>query len=96
MWLFLTLPEVKHRWQLTWSDGADHHRLLAARHETKTQDRISPHLHQSRGGGEPIQVNFLQGAAGGHLAGKTQEKKKTHNDFILDSTSENDPLRIKI
>lgn len=53
----------------TWGDGADHHRLLAARHEPETQDGVSPHLHQARGRGEAVQVHLFQGAVLGHLAG---------------------------
>lgn len=54
---------------LTWGDGADHHRLLAARHEAEAQHRVSPHLHQAGGGGHAVQVDLLQGAALRHLAG---------------------------
>lgn len=58
----------------TWSDRADHHRFLAARHEAETQDRVPSHLHQARGGRDPVQVNLLQGAALGHLAGKHRDR----------------------
>ena len=54
----------------TRSDRADHHWFLAACHEAEAQDGVPPHLHQARGGGEPIQVDLLQGAALGHLAGQ--------------------------
>lgn len=54
----------------TWRDGADHHWFLTAGHEAEAQDRVPSHLHQARGGWEPVQVNLLQGAALGHLAGK--------------------------
>ena len=54
----------------TWRDRADDHRFLAARHKAEAQDRVPSHLHQARGGGHPIQVDLLQGAALRHLAGK--------------------------
>ncbi|TNN47703.1 hypothetical protein EYF80_042080 [Liparis tanakae] len=39
----------------TWCDRADHHRLLAARHEAEAQDRVPSHLHQAGGGGDRVQ-----------------------------------------
>lgn len=56
--------------RLTWRDRADHHRFLASRHKAEAQHRVPSHFHQARGRGDPIQVNLLQGAALGHLAGK--------------------------
>lgn len=60
----------------TWCYRADHHRFLASRHEAEAKDRVPSHLHQAGGGRDPVQVDLLQGAALGHLAGKKKKEKR--------------------
>lgn len=67
---------------VTWGDGADHHRFLAARHEAEAQHWVSPHLHQARGGGHAVQVDLLQGAALRHLTGGAENETMTKTSFL--------------